>query len=306
MTDATTKSKQPPGTALERLLAVAQSPEERARAYVMADRMAQERVIFELLREAKLKAWGAGVSPVLQAGIIRWALYVGADPMTEVDVLGGNPYLNVRYWQRLTAADPTFLRAKEQWVHDDVRADDETRAQRRALRVEYAIPDEIAATVGVHRERRDAAAKLPPIKILAACIVTLYFKDRGPFIGKKWCPSRAVDDVGMDYPELTAFSRAWRRAALQGVRRENPFAAQLKRLIAEHRAGDPDTGDADTKALQPQETERIEPVRGQVDELRPAGSIEGVWESPTPPEGAAPAPPSAPAPSVPPKKGDLF
>jgi len=235
---ATAVATRPPATLYERLLALAKTPAERERAFVLAERYQQQQLVQELVAEIKAKSWGNQVSPALRVETVRWALEVGADPTTEIDILGGGPYLNARYWQRMVAAEPDFLRAEEVWVHNDPRATEEENAARKELRIKYAIPDEIAATVGVFGDdKRSAAAKRPPVPIKAAVIVFLYFRDRGPFLGKKWSPSRANDDVGMDYPEPSALTRAWRKAALTGVRRPPPFTQKLTNLIvAQHRS----------------------------------------------------------------------
>lgn len=225
-------------TMLERLLDLAKTPEERTRAFDLAERYQQNQVVQAMMNEIANSSWGKNVSPVLRVEIARWAMNrtEPADPATEVEVLGGRPYLLAPYWMRLVAKDPDFVRAEEIWVHPDPRASAEVNAQRRDLRVQYAIPDEIAATVGLFREARAKAEKLPPIPIKAALLVILHFRNRGPFIGKKWSPSRASDDVGMDYPELSAYTRAWRKAALQAVRIDTTYSPRLATLIEAHRS----------------------------------------------------------------------
>ena len=227
-----------PGTAitppkvsmLERLLTLARTPEERERAYALAEQHQQNQLVQELVAEVKAKSWGDRVSPALRAGIVRWALGVGADPVDEVDILGGGPYLNARYWMRLCAAEPDFLRAQEVWVHDDPRASAEERSARLAQRVQYAIPDELDGNLGLKQSERKKDPK--PVPVQAAVLVVGYFRDRGPFIGKKWSPSRANDDVGIDFPEASALTRAWRKMALQAVRQQPRVTAKLKALVA--------------------------------------------------------------------------
>jgi len=228
-----------PATLYERLLALSKTPAERERAFALAEKYQQQQLVQELVAEVKAKSWGNNVSPALRVEIVRWTLENGGDPVTEVDILGGSPYLNARYWMRLVAAEPDFVKAEEVWVHPDPRATDEENAKRKDLRIQYAIPDEIAATVGVFGDdKRAAAAKRPPVPIKAAVLVFLYFRGRGPFIGKKWSPSRANDDVGMDHPEASALTRAWRKAALGGVRRTPPFSNKLTNLIVAQRVAD--------------------------------------------------------------------
>jgi len=218
---------------LERLLTVAQTPEERWRAFAIAERHQQNLIVQEILAEVKAKSWGDRVSPALRAEIVRWALDHGADPVDEVDVLGGAPWLNARFWQRMVRGEPDFLRAEEVWVHDDPRATEEVRAERRALRVQYAVPDTIDGNLGI--KQADRKKDPTPVPVRAAVLLWLYFDGRGPFLGKKHSPSRANDDVGLDFPEPTALTRAWRKAALQAVRRETPLTARLRDLAAQQR-----------------------------------------------------------------------
>jgi len=216
------------GSLLERLLVLAKTPQEREKAFALAEAHQRNQIVQELVAEVKAKSWGDRVSPALRGAIVRWALDVGADPVDEVDILGGGPYLNARYWMRLCAAEPDFLRAEEVWVHDDPRADGEVNAVRRALRVQYAIPDTIDGNLGLRRDERKKEPVQVPVK--AAVLVFGHFTGRGPFLGKKWSPSRANDDVGLDFPESTALTRAWRKMALQAVRQQPRVTDKLKAL----------------------------------------------------------------------------
>ena len=225
----------PKGSMLERLLGVATTPAERERAFALAEQYQKQQLILELVAEVKANSWGNRVSPVLRAGIVRWALDIGADPVYEVDILGGGPYLNAKYWMRLVAAEPDFLKIDEVWVHTDPRASEEENAKRADLRVQYAIPDELDGNLGLKQSERKKDPKPVPIK--AAVLVFGHFTGRGPFIGKKWSPSRANDDVGLDFPEPTALTRAYRKMALQAVRAQPVITGKLKTLIAAELGG---------------------------------------------------------------------
>ena len=220
----------PKASMLERLLSIAKTPEERLKAYEIAEGYQRTQLVQELVAEVKASSWGNRVSPMLRAGIVRWALEVGADPVDEVDILGGGPYLNARYWMRLCAAEPDFVRPEEVWVHEDPRASDEENAKRLALRVQYAIPDAIDGNLGLKQSERKKNPEPVPVK--AAVLVFGHFKERGPFLGKKWSPSRANDDVGLDFPEPAALTRAWRKMALQAVRQQPRVTDKLKALVA--------------------------------------------------------------------------
>ncbi|HEX9282362.1 MAG TPA: hypothetical protein VEK77_13095 [Gemmatimonadales bacterium] len=190
----------PRATLLERLLALAQTPEERERAFALTERVQQQQVLAELSEQIAATSWGEKLSPALRAQVIRYALDVGADPARHLFVLGGRPYLNATFYKELVAAQADFQRDEVQFVHDDERASPEEREERRRLRVVYAVPEKVG-------ERA----------VLAAAVVTLHFEDRGPFIGVKWAPSSKTDPVGTEFPVHSAESRAYRKAAEKAV-----------------------------------------------------------------------------------------
>lgn len=282
----TAVAKKEKGTLYERLLSLAKTPEERERAFALAERHQQQQLVQELVAEIKANAWGNKVSPALRVELVKWTLDVGADPVSELDILGGAPYLNARYWMRMVSAEPDFLRAEEQWVHHDPRATDEENEERRRLRVLHAIPDHIAATVGLHRDQKEAARNKPPIPVTAAVVLSLYFDGRGPFIGKKWSPSRANDDVGMDHPEASALTRAWRKAALQGVRRKPPFSQRLTNLVVQGREFDRAGASLPAMGEQPVATESIDiapvetPKVGVIERHNPSAQCQVEGEHP--------------------------
>ena len=216
----------PKASVLERMLAVAQSPEERLKAYQVAERLEVQ----QLVAEVKAKSWGDKVSPLLRAEIVKWSLLQGADPVEEVDVLGGSPYLNAKYWMRLVAAEPDFDHVVETQLADHPDDGEDVREEKKKLRSMWNVPTEFPATIGLHRDQREAAKSRPPIKVLSATLIALHFKGRGPFYGVKWAPSSAVDSIGVDFHEQTARTRAFRKAALQAVRRKTPLTERLKSL----------------------------------------------------------------------------
>ncbi len=175
----TAVAPKPKTSMLERLLTLAKTPDERDRAFAMAERYEQNQVIQAIAAELTVKSWGNAVSPALRVEIVRWALQQGAEPASEVDILGGKPYLNAVYWGRMVSSEPDFLGAEEEWVHHDPRASEEENARRKDLRVRWAIPDVIAATVGKFGDQRRAAEGKPDIPVKAAVVVKLLFKERG-------------------------------------------------------------------------------------------------------------------------------
>lgn len=237
-TAVATKAAEKSSAMLEKLLNLAKSVDERERAYRAVEQYQQTKIVQQLADLVLAESWGNKVSPALRQQMIRFALDIGADPVRHIDVLGGKPYLNAAFYQELIASLPDFVRPEITWVHDMAELNPEEREARRALRVRWGVPTKIAATVGVFRGERDAAEKKPDIPILAACIVELHFKERGPFFGVKWSPSRAKDDVGMDFPEQSALTRAWRKAALQCAGtwfKRHPMMAKMDELIVQGR-----------------------------------------------------------------------
>jgi len=226
---------------LERLLGLAKSPEEREHAYRAIERYNQQKLVQEMANLVLQESWGNKVSPALRIQIIQFALDIGADPVRHLDVLGGKPYMNGAYYQELIASLPDFVKPEVTWLHAMPSLTDEEKEERRTLRARWGVPDAIRATTGLFRDQRAAAEHKPDIPIRAACLVTLHFKERGPFFGVKWSPSRAADDVGMDYPEQSALSRAWRKAALGCAGawfKRHPMVAKMEELVVQGRIAD--------------------------------------------------------------------
>jgi hypothetical protein len=220
----------PKASTFERLLEAAKTSEERLQVYRLAEKRALQELVQEFVAEVRAKAWGDKVSPLLRAALVKWALENDIDPVEELDILGGAPYKNAKYYFRLLSNQPDFLSSSVAWLHDDERLTEEERASRRSLRAIWNVPDKFAATLGLHREAREAAAKKPDIAVRSAALVTLTFRDRGPFYGVKWAPSNANDPIGADFSEPTALTRAVRKAALLAVPNLTPIATRLKAL----------------------------------------------------------------------------
>lgn len=233
---------------LETLLSLAKTPEERERAYGLAERYRQSQMVATMSEELAALSWGEKISPVARAQVVRYALEIGADPLRHVFVLGNRVYLNGEYYREVVAQMPDFLRGEVSWLHPDKRATDEENARRLNLRIEHAIPDEVAGK-----------------PILAAALVTLYFKERGPFTGTKWSPSNKNDPVGTEFPTLAAETRAWRRAAMKATSpwlSRHPFAVAAERALEAQRSVAttlPDQGPGSVPLTEPERIE-IAPV----------------------------------------------
>jgi hypothetical protein len=202
MSEASTKSKAittqeqaPQGDRLElQLLEQAKTPAERQLAFSLASQARQAKMIRDVAVAVAETGWGKEISPIARAAIVRYCLEIGADPVRHVHVLGGNVYMNAAFWMDLVAANPKFLRAKTEFIHDDKRADDEERERRKAQRLVYGVPEDAPG----------------------AAVVTLFYAgDRGPFIGVNWAGVRDKDPVGKAEPTKSAETRAYRRAAMK-------------------------------------------------------------------------------------------
>lgn len=191
-TKAVATKPAPPADALETdLLALAKTPEERQRAYALASQARQADMLRRASAALAETGWGQNISPIARAAVARYMLEIGGDPARHCYVLGGNVYLNAEFYRDLCAANEDFDHDEVRFIHADARASKEEQAERAALRVQYAVPEDAPG----------------------AAIVTLHYKGRGPFVGVNWAGVRKNDPVGRDEPTKTAHSRAYRKAA---------------------------------------------------------------------------------------------
>lgn len=188
-----TQPEQDGGKLEAQLLAEAKTPQERQQAFALASQVRQANMVRAAALAVAETGWGSQVSPMTRAATVRYCLQIGADPFRHVNVLGGNIYLNAAFWMDLVAANPKFKRSTTEFIHDDARASDAERDERKTQRIAYGVP-----------EKAPGAAK-----------VTLYYEDRGPFVGVNWAGVREKDPVGIAEPTKTAETRAYRRAALK-------------------------------------------------------------------------------------------
>lgn len=198
---------------LERLLVLAKTPAEREQAFAIAARRDQEKALRTMANELAALDWGSSVNAVARQRVVEFCMELGADPIHHVYMMAGHIYLNARFYQELLTQDPRFLRGDIEWIHADKRATDEENTRRLNLRIEHAVPDEVAGK-----------------PVLAACLVTLHFTGGfGPFTGVKWAPSNKNDPVGTEHPVLASETRAWRRAAVKAL---SPwFSAHKAKLV---------------------------------------------------------------------------
>lgn len=223
------------------LLAMAKTPDERLTAYQLASAVRKNQMVAAAAKELAATGWGQGISAYGRSAVIRYCLEIGADPMRHVFILGGSIYLNAEFYRELVASNPAFIRDTVQFIHDDVRATDEERALRKALRVEHGVPENAPG----------------------AALVTLYYRSRGPFTGVNWAGVRDKDPVGKAEPTKSAHTRAYRKAALKAEPawfKQHPGLAAAEEVIAQGRVV-PDANVVELPPGQPTEQDVIDRAR---------------------------------------------
>lgn len=184
------------------LVAVAQTFEERQTAYAIASAYRRSQMIAQASAQVAETSWGTKLTPQARAAVVRYALETGTDPVRHWYVLGGKMYDNAELYYDLVASTDGFVKDDVDFIHDDEKLPPEERTRRLGQRQRYAAPDEAKGIA----------------------VVTLYFKDRGPFIGVNWAgrgrktnDGKWADPVGEAEPTKTAHTRAYRKAAKKAV-----------------------------------------------------------------------------------------
>jgi hypothetical protein len=193
-----------------KLLALAETPQERAAAFTQLTLYRQSQMIRESAAAIASMTWGRDLSPYARAAIARYALETGTDPVRHWEVLGNKLYDTAQLWFDLAAsmADYNGYEAEDLSWNDGL---DETGVtHRRSERAKFGLPQDVKG----------------------ACVVRIYRKGiERPFIGANHAGNRMgynaklkrsehnaagdtiPDPVGEQDPGKTAFTRAFRRAA---------------------------------------------------------------------------------------------
>lgn len=211
------KEPQKVGTAL---MQSAQSFDEHARAFAIANRVRQQEMLAEAAARLAETSWGTKLSPIARAGVARYAMETGTDPVRHWFVLGGQLYDRAELYFDLVAAMPDFERDDVDFIHDDPELPADERARRRVARERWGAPHEAKGVA----------------------VVTLYFRGRGPFVGVNWAgrgrktkDGGMQDPVGEQEPTKTAHTRAFRKAAKKAVPLwflRHPWAEKAQQQIA--------------------------------------------------------------------------
>lgn len=170
--------------------------------------------------EIAAQSWGKEMSHEGRVALARWGQEYGVDVTTEIDVLGGKPYLNARFYFNRAAEmvrDGLIEGMVADFIHEDGRletlvdSDDAAVAQqataelnrRQMARIQFGVPD----------------------AAVAACVARVFVRRGGTvveFTGCKYVvPGRKkvtkwgekdADPVGDEFPLYTVETRAMRRA----------------------------------------------------------------------------------------------
>jgi hypothetical protein len=215
-----TSSAKPPGAAgdgaslLADIIANANTPQERAAAWDLADTIKQAEMTRRVSQVIAATEWGAALSESRRVAFSRYCLALGADPLRHVDLLGGTPFVNGDYFRDVIAANPEFDHADDpRWIHHDKRLE--------ALSVDETATEADRAWAKQENDerRRTRIEQNVPDGCPSACILTLHYKGgRGPFrgIGRvrggTTVNGKPQDPIGLEHPRETAETRAWREA----------------------------------------------------------------------------------------------
>src|SRR5574338_1108618 len=184
---------------------------ERARPHLtpeMQARIEERRLQSAMVQKIRGATWGQQWDANTIAAVATWARENDVDPITEIDVLGGNIYLKARHYERKLAGligAQQIEYARKDWVHVDKRLEkladagdeDAKRESRRRLneRIKYNLSDEADA----------------------ACVYRIKHRlmDQEVTGAKEHVPGKRKDPVGDNMPMETVETRALRRAMLQ-------------------------------------------------------------------------------------------
>ncbi len=209
----------------------------------------------ELFRTLEGMEWGGGsaavkgssFSPQTRYALAQFCQITRANPMTQVDILGGKPYLNVHYWKDRVSNDPMFV---DDWQRDisksaeatlrDMGRDEEADQLRYLREVKYRAPDWATNVVETGIRRWMNAAPMEAIRSGALPfeeaqkwiveITDFNFAGGRPLAKKRDGGTYQADPVGEAEPAKTAASRSYRRTSEKAFSSwMTPFAEQIRK-----------------------------------------------------------------------------
>lgn len=204
-------------------------------AKAVGDRLATMRAVQRAIRN---KAWGAELPEQAVKALSLWCEQRGIDG-TEVEVLGGNIYLNAQFYlrrlaQKIDAGEVEYARADH--VEQDPRlltiATDEKVPEVLREQARYENGRR-SLERSIHRLPENAAsAVVYRIKLRSMTSEVTGAKAAGNYRGKN-AKGGWKDPVGEEFPTETAETRAARRACRQIIDRFPDLKAQMVVIEAE-------------------------------------------------------------------------
>jgi hypothetical protein len=192
-----------------------------------------------VMRELRNKTWGKDLGDNTLKALVLWCEKRGMDAATEVDVLGGNIYLNAKFYLRKLAQkidaglidyayadhvehDERLLRlANDASGPPDVRERAKAENYRRAMeRIAHRLPDTALAAVVFRVKVKGMTTEMTGAKAV------------GGFRGKN-AGGKLKDPIGEEFPTETAESRAARRACRQIIDAFPDLKAEMDVVEAE-------------------------------------------------------------------------
>lgn len=226
--------------------------------------------------EARIRGmeWGSGnnvvrgesFSDATRTALARFVQITRAEPQTQVDILGGKPYLNVNYWQDLVTSHDLYFRHEQEDVSPSVEAEFREQATRigtlskkleEAGRKDEALDLQLRSLDALEKAdeiRRKRSQWSPPQWAEAVVVTTIYrFINAAPMdkirsgevtdiekyvvsvsecsyaggMGQNMANYKKWDKVGDMFPGQTARSRSFRRCAVK------TFAAHMEKYSRE-------------------------------------------------------------------------
>lgn len=100
--------------------------------------LVEKKAMMELANRIKGMEWGSGnraiqgsgFSPETRMALAEFCRVTRAEPQTQVDILGGKPYLNASYWKERVANHPYFVRMEQREIGDNSEREIRERAKR--------------------------------------------------------------------------------------------------------------------------------------------------------------------------------
>lgn len=199
----------------------------------------ERRLRNRMVQQIRGATWSRDLDHNTVLAVAEYAHRTGADPVTEIEVLGGRIYRNANYYDRKGAEliqAGVIAHIERDHIAADPRLDDLiTLAESLATDGDPQLLD------GARDAKREKARRMAlrikhgaPEKAAAVCVVRLFVVGMAqPIEGCNWCGNgvRQRDPVGDAEPvktaETRAARRAWKQLVLSDVARRVPAVAAL-------------------------------------------------------------------------------